>query len=269
MNVSCISLLTDFGLCDEYVGVMKGVIASINPHASVIDICHNIAPQNIVQAAYMLWFSHKYFPENTVHVAIVDPGVGTNRRIIALKANGYFFLAPDNGILTLIINNYKCLPVCLTESKYYLSRVSSTFHGRDIFAPVAAHLSKSRQLSQFGETISTHQLAKISDIHPIKKEGQLVGKVIMTDHFGNLITNISQQDLHPKLYCSTIIHINDDISIQGISDNYMQVQKGNVLGIIGSKGLLEISISSGNARRELGIENGCPISVIQNKALTN
>jgi hypothetical protein len=268
MNVSCISLLTDFGLYDEYVGVMKGVIASINPYANVIDICHSIKPQDIVQAAYMLWYSHAYFPGNTVHVTIIDPGVGTDRRIIALKANQYFFLAPDNGVLSLIIKNYKCLSVHVTESKYFLSHVSGTFHGRDIFAPVAAHLSECRQLNTFGEMISTNELVKIEDIHPIRQKNQLEGKVVMTDHFGNLITNISQQDLILDRYCSTQIDIKD-VSIQGISKNYMQVQKGRLLAIIGSKGLLEISISSGNAKLELGVEIGCQIRVMQNKALTN
>jgi len=268
MKVSCISLLTDFGLCDEYVGVMKGVIASINPKANVIDICHNITPQNIVQAAYMLWFSHTYFPKNTVHVAVVDPGVGTDRRIIALQANDYSFLAPDNGILTFIIKNYKCLPVHITDSQFYLSHVCSTFHGRDIFAPVAAHLSKGLSLNKLGKTIPTHQLVKISDIHPVIQKDQIVGKVIMTDRFGNLITNISKEDLNLDVKRKITIYVNN-LLIQGIASNYEQVRKGEVLAIIGSKGLLEISINCGNASLELGIEVGCQISVAQNKDLTN
>jgi hypothetical protein len=253
-------LLTDFGLCDEYVGVMKGVIASINPHANVIDICHEIDPQNIIQAAYMLWFSHAYFPRQTVHVSVVDPGVGTDRHIIALKANNYFFLAPDNGILTHIINNYECLSVRLTASQYYLSQVSSTFHGRDIFAPVAAHLSTGLNLNQLGETIPASQLVKLLDIYPKKKNDQFVGKVIMIDRFGNLITNISQKDLNQFIDRPLTIWMNN-ISIQGISNNYMQVRKGELLAIIGSKGLLEISINCGNASLELGVEIGCHILV--------
>ena len=264
----CISLLTDFGLRDEYVGVMKGVIASINPKANVIDISHTIAPQNIVQAAYILWTSHVYFPKKTVHVAVVDPGVGTHRRIIALQANDYYFLAPDNGLLTFVINNYTCTSVCLTESRFFLSHVSDTFHGRDIFAPVAAHLSKDLNINQLGEMVPSHTLVKLPDIHPIKQDGQLIGQVIMTDHFGNLITNISQEDLHPDMNPSIMIHINN-ISIQGIASNYMQVRKGDVLAIIGSKGLLEISINCGNASQELGIEIGSFIRIDKNKGLTN
>jgi len=268
MKVSCITLLTDFGLCDEYVGVMKGVIASINPHANVIDICHHITPQNVVQAAYMLWVSHRYFPENTVHVVVVDPGVGSDRHIIALKANDYYFLAPDNGVLTFIINKYNCLSVYLSKSQFYLPHVSNTFHGRDIFAPVAAHLSMDLDILKFGEKILPDQLKKISDLYPVQYQDQLVGKVIMTDRFGNLITNISYKDLQLNTSRTMSIYLKN-IEIQGIASTYTQVKKGGVLAIIGSKGLLEISINCGNAMKDLGIEIGCQIRVVQNKQLTN
>jgi len=268
MKVSCISLLTDFGLCDEYVGVMKGVIASINPHAHVIDICHNISPQNIIQAAYMLWGSHTYFPKNTVHVAVVDPGVGTDRRVIVLQANGYFFLAPDNGILSCIIKNYPCESVHLTESQLYLSQVSNTFHGRDIFAPVAAHLSKNLNIYNFGPMISSQQLVQINDMHPIIEKDQIIGKVIMADHFGNLISNIFHKDLHLDNNRTITIFINNE-SIQGIASNYLAVDKGALLALIGSKGLLEISVNCGNAQKVLGVKIGCQIRVSLNKHLTN
>jgi hypothetical protein len=268
MNVSCISLLTDFGLCDEYVGVMKGVIASIHPQVSVIDICHDIDPQNIIQAAYMLWHTHAFFPKQTIHVAVVDPGVGTDRRIIALKANDYFFIAPDNGILTLIINNYDCLSVFVTASQFILPQVSSTFHGRDIFAPIAAHLSKDLNFNKLGEKIPANQPVKLSEIYPIKQKNQLIGKVIMIDRFGNLITNISLKDLNQEINRTSTIYVNNK-KIRGIASNYMQVRTGELLAIIGSKGLLEISINCGNARLELGVEIGDQIRVSQTKELTN
>jgi hypothetical protein len=268
MKISCISLLTDFGLCDEYVGVMKGVIASINPQARVIDICHDIAPQNITQAAYMLWHSHAYFPRQTIHVAVVDPGVGTDRRIVALEANDYFFLAPDNGILTLIINNYNCLSAFLPASPLYLSQVSNTFHGRDIFAPVAAHLSKDYNINKLGMSLPANQLVKLSDIYPKKQKDQFLGKVIMIDRFGNLITNISQKDLNQDTNKTFTIYINN-VTIRGISNNYAQVRKGELLAIIGSKGLLEISINCGDASLELGAETGCQIRAVKTKDLTN
>jgi hypothetical protein len=262
MKASCISLLTDFGLCDEYVGVMKGVIASRNPQANVIDICHNITPQNVVQAAFMLWASHRYFPKKTIHVVVVDPGVGSDRHILALKANNYFFLAPDNGVLTFIINKYNCLSVYLSESQFYLPHVSNTFHGRDIFAPVAAQLSIDSDILKLGKKILPDELVKISDINPVQDQDQLVGKVIMADRFGNLITNISQEDL--QFHANRTIKICiKQIMIQGIAKNYMQVQKGELLAIIGSKGLLEISINCGNAKQDLGIDIGSQIRVIQ------
>jgi hypothetical protein len=264
MKDSCISLLTDFGLCDEYVGVMKGVISSINPNANIIDMCHNISPQNIVQAAYMLCFSHSYFPKKTIHVVVVDPGVGTDRRIVALQIKNFFFLAPDNGVLTLIINKYKCKSVYLTQSQFYLSKVSSTFHGRDIFAPVAAYLSKDYNIHQLGETISTHELKRISDIYPVKYKDRLKGQVIMIDHFGNLITNISYTDIHHDTNRTVTINI-INVSIENISSNYTQVKKGALLAIIGSKGLLEISINCGNAKLELGVDIGCIVQVVQTK----
>jgi len=263
MKDSCISLLTDFGLCDEYVGLMKGVIATINPNVNIIDICHNISPQNIIQAAYMLRFSHQFFPRKTIHVVIVDPGVGTERRIIALQTDNYFFLAPDNGVLTLILNQYDCKSVFLTQSQFYLSHVSSTFHGRDIFAPVSAYLSKDYNIEQYGETISPHQLKKLSGIYPLKYKEKLVGQVIMIDRFGNIITNISLADIHLDIRRTVFIHINK-MSIEGISSNYAQVKKGELLAIIGSKGLLEISINCGNAKLDLGVDIGCQVQVIQN-----
>ncbi|KPA13483.1 protein containing DUF62 [Candidatus Magnetomorum sp. HK-1] len=261
MKPSCISLMTDFGLSDEYVGVMKGVIASINPYAQVIDITHQIMPQNILQAAYTLWFSYAYFPKNTLHVVVVDPGVGSDRQIIALKASDYFFLAPDNGILSFILNKFQCSAVRIDRSEFFLPNVSDTFHGRDIFAPVAAHISKNQNIENFGSIISSKSLTTLSNTGPYVKNKQVIGKVIMSDRFGNLITNISVKDMNQ-------ISSKDDITIQirdtkimGISCHYEQVKKNTLLAIIGSKGLLEISVNCGNAKHELGVEIGCQICI--------
>ena len=137
-----ITLLTDFGNQDAYVGIMKGVIAGINPFANIVDICHSISPQDIFSGAYLLYTSYKYFPRKTIHVVVVDPGVGSRRNIICVETKNYFFLAPDNGILSFIVQEERLKSIIrVTNSKYFLPSLSSTFHGRDVFAPVAAHLS--------------------------------------------------------------------------------------------------------------------------------
>jgi len=265
MTQACISLLTDFGLYDEYVGVMKGVIASINPHATVIDISHHIAPQNIIQGAFMLNSAYAFFPESTVHLAVVDPGVGTDRRIIGLRANNHFFLAPDNGILTCILDNYSCEAVTLSRSELYLPEVSCTFHGRDIFAPVAAHLSNSRDIHLLGQTISPTHLIKLPDTKPVITKTQISGKVIMIDRFGNLITNISKNDLSQLPEPSSIVIHVDDCQIFDIKNHYAQVPQNSLIAIIGSKGLLEICVNCGNAKKILNIKIGCRVQVTQTK----
>ncbi|MBF0449492.1 MAG: SAM-dependent chlorinase/fluorinase [Candidatus Magnetomorum sp.] len=272
MKPSCISLITDFGLSDEYVGVMKGVIASINPHTTVIDITHHIAPQNIIQAAYTLWFSYAYFPQNTVHVVVVDPGVGSTRKIVALKTEKAYFLAPDNGVLSLILNEHPCTAVYVDRSEFFLKTVSGTFHGRDIFAPVAAHLSKTRNLYQFGSTIPSTQVVTLSNPLPYIENDTLFGQVVMTDHFGNIISNISEKDLDRiglanGLNESACIHIKDK-RIAGIVGHYGQCKKGELLAILGSKGFLEISINCGNASQEIAVEIGCQICITKNNDLT-
>ena len=265
MKQSIITLITDFGLCDEYVGVMKGVMASVNPSATVIDISHHISPQNIVHAAYTLYFSYQYFPENTIHVIVVDPGVGSNRKIVALQTEQYFFLSPDNGILTLILKNHQCTCVEIDRSEFFLSTVSSTFHGRDIFAPVAAHLSKSFNIHLLGRPILPENLMTISDMAPHFDNQKLIGKVILADRFGNIVSNISTDDLtriqiDPDHAC---IHIMDQ-QINGISTHYNQVKTGELLAIFGSKGLLEISINCGNACQKLGINQDSEIPITLN-----
>ncbi|ETR71551.1 MAG: hypothetical protein OMM_02406 [Candidatus Magnetoglobus multicellularis str. Araruama] len=266
MKSSCISLITDFGLCDEYVGVMKGVIAGINPHAKVIDISHEVCPQNIIQAAHILCASYAYFPKNTVHLAVVDPGVGTDRRIIAIASKNHFFVAPDNGILSLIINRF-CRAVHVTRSDFFMPKVSTTFHARDIFAPVAAILSKNEDIKALGDEIPIQDLITIPNIDPILNN-QLVGTVIMADRFGNLITNISEKDLDIIDWrTSACIHVGNH-TIFGISTHYMQVEKGESVALMGSKGLLEISVNCGNAKQLLGVNIDDKIFVTQNKGLT-
>ncbi|MCD6391022.1 MAG: SAM-dependent chlorinase/fluorinase [Dehalococcoidia bacterium] len=271
-----ITLTTDFGYDDPYVAAVKGAILSVNPEAKIIDICHSIEPQNILQAAFILNAAYRYFPKQTIHMAIVDPGVGSEREGIILKTPSALFVAPDNGILSYVINDLFAIEtpkiqyasdlnriilktgleaVTITDPRFWRHPVSSTFHGRDIFAPVAAGLSLDISLYEFG--------GKINSLHvlPIPKpsldsEGNLVGKVLHIDRFGNLITNIRSGDLPGKdVMIEAAGHC-----IQGISSYYAQ-NKG-VMAIVGSTGYLEISLRNGSACDLLGMVVGDEIRVI-------
>ena len=194
-----ITLLTDFGNQDAYVGIMKGVIAGINPFANIVDICHSISPQDIFSGAYLLYTSYKYFPRKTIHVVVVDPGVGSRRNIICVETKNYFFLAPDNGILSFIVQEERLKSIIrVTNSKYFLPSLSSTFHGRDVFAPVAAHLSLGVRSQKMG--IKINQLKQLDMPKPVhKKTGQVEGQIIYIDRFGNLITNIKREHIAQQI----------------------------------------------------------------------
>lgn len=256
MKNSIITLITDFGLEDEYVGLMKGVILGINPNAEIIDISHFISPQDIKWASYFLYYSYKYFPKGTIHVVVVDPGVGSGRRIICVKADGHIFLCPDNGVITKVIENITPEGISIVNNeKYFLKNVSDTFHGRDIFAPVAAYLSIGRAYTSVGSKIEDIKRIGLPDINQISDS--IKGEVIHIDRFGNIVTNIekSRIDEFKKQNRDIIIKIADK-KIEGISKSYQEVEKGELLSIIGSRGLLEIAVNNGNAADILDINKG-------------
>jgi len=249
---STIALLTDFGLNDYYVGVMKAVITSINKNVSIIDINHNIPQGDIKKAAYQLLASYKYFPEKTIFVIVIDPSVGTSRKAILLKTNKYYFIAPDNGLLTYILEDLKneiCEIVEISNPNYILSNTSNTFHARDIFAPVSAHLSKEYNIKLFGNSIK--DIVKIQRPIIITKENYIIGSLFDIDCFGNLITNISNDAF--KMYNIKEISIKD-VSLKNLVKTYNDVKKGELLALIGSSGYLEISVNQGNAQNFLKID---------------
>lgn len=273
-----ITLTTDFGSSDAYVAAMKGVILSINPEAKIIDITHSIEPQNILQAAFLVNTVYRYFPKQTVHMAIVDPGVGSERQAIILKTPSALFVAPDNGILSYVISElsptggpstqygYNLAKVnlkkgleaiAITDPRFWRHPVSPTFHGRDIFAPVAAGLSLDISPYEFGEKItSLHVLPTPKPF--FDPHGNLIGHILHVDHFGNLITNIKSSDLPGKGEDVTV-----EIAahrVQGVSSYYAQDE--GLMAIIGSSGYLEISLRDGNACDFLGVEVGDEIKVI-------
>jgi len=254
--VRTITLLTDFGLLDNYVGIMKGVILSINPHVALIDLTHNVPPQDVWTAAYLLSTAHPYFPAGTIHVAVVDPGVGTSRRAIAVETERAFFVAPDNGLLTPVLKEENVHRiVALTEPRYWLPAPSATFHGRDIFAPVAAHISRGVPLEEMGTPIDEPVLLDWPYPHK-RPDGSIVGHVLHIDRFGNIITDIRRENLDGDV----VVEIAGRC-IQGLKRTFAEVEVGEPLAYIGSTGRLEIAIRQGNAASAFGIRRGDEILV--------
>jgi len=260
-----ITLTTDFGLEDGYVGTMKGVILGINPEAAIVDLSHQIAPQSVRQAAYVLAAACPHFPPGTIHVVVVDPGVGSERRAIALETPTARFVAPDNGVLSYILAELGfsegeaippgCRAVHLNNPRYWLVEVSSTFHGRDIFAPVAAHLSRGVPIEELGEPIEEIVVFPIP-LPELRADGTLVGHVIHIDRFGNLITDVKGRSLH----LGSIIEVKGR-EIQGVSRTYADVEEGELLALIGSSGRLELSVREGSAAQKLQAKVGDEVVV--------
>lgn len=262
-----ITLTTDFGLTDSYVGIMKGVILRIAPTARLVDITHTIRPQDVQQAAYMVQTYARFFPTGTVHMVVVDPGVGSARRAIAFETPEAVFVGPDNGVLTAAWQDARARwqpevvqAVELAEPRFWLPDVSSTFHGRDIFAPVAAHLARGTPLAALGPGITDLHEADLAQ--PTRDaEGTLQGRIVHVDYFGNCITNIMPQHLE-QLGPDVVVRIGG-ARILGVRHTYADVAVGELLALIGSSNHLEIAIRNGNAARTLGVTTGDPVRVAQ------
>jgi S-adenosylmethionine hydrolase len=251
-----ITLTTDFGLKDPWAGIMKGVILSINPGTRVVDITHLVSPQNVLEGAFILSQACPRFPEGTIHVAVVDPGVGGERNPILIETAGFYLVGPDNGLFTLVIEKEKAKRVIrLTRREYFLEEVSSTFHGRDIFAPVAAHLSLGVDPSSFGEPLKGPPRT-IKLPRPIKGEGSVTGEVVYVDTFGNLITNISSRDIVHLKGAGPVEVIIKGMRIEGISKTYSKgAEREGAQGpiaLVGSSNLLEIACFRARASEVLG-----------------
>jgi hypothetical protein len=262
-----ITLLTDFGLRDEYAGVMKGVILSILPDARIVDLSHGIDPQDIESAAFLISAAYPYFPAASVHVVVVDPGVGTERKIIAVSCGGHIFLAPDNGVLTWMVDSDTFeTAVEITDSSCFLPTIHRTFHGRDIFAPVAARLATGMALDLLGPKIRRKDLIRLPDIHPrTGANGEVQGRIVSIDRFGNGMTNISLSCLrshYPGVDAKKLKIVVGTGWITGMMECYGQADIGRPLALIGSRGYLEIAVNFGNAAKILGITKGIPVSVM-------
>ncbi|NHI92297.1 MAG: hypothetical protein EAX96_07315 [Candidatus Lokiarchaeota archaeon] len=265
MTTNFITLLTDFGTSSYYVASMKGIILKINPDVIIVDISHSIESFNLISAAYVLNQSYKNFPKGTIHVIVVDPGVGTKRRPILIQTEDYYFIGPDNGVFTFILNenmDYKILE--LTNRKYMNKVISSTFHGRDIFAPVASHLSLIKKIEKFGPIIENP--IKISlNLDDINREFQ----IMHIDKFGNLVTSL-KGDVFKKNF-----KLDDEINIQITSvdkklnynipfkEYYGEVPEKSLLLLIGSSEFLEIASNKGNAKKQMNLKGNELIKIVK------
>ncbi|MFM9263967.1 S-adenosyl-l-methionine hydroxide adenosyltransferase family protein [Tychonema sp. BBK16] len=258
-----ITLLTDFGLSDVYVGVMKGAIAQINPQLKVIDITHHIPAQNIAAGRFCLMNAYAYFPTETVHIAVVDPGVGSSRRGVAIQCANCWLVGPDNGLFSGVLSRESAIAcVCLTNPKYWrTTQPSSTFHGRDIFAAVGAHLANGVRLEELGERIDPATLLQLQIPNCAVTATGIVGCVQYCDRFGNLITNIPEHCIKSKNWSVKLDRTSDPIIIPS-GKTYSDSKPGDLLAIIGSEGWVEISVNGGSAQSVLKLEFGAIVQLI-------
>ncbi len=268
MNI--ITLTTDFGDQDGYAGVMKGVILGICPQATVVDITHQIDPQDLVQAAFAIRSSYPYFPDGTVHVVVVDPGVGTGRAVVAFELAGHIFLGPDNGVFDLVRHEEEIRwLVAVDNPDLFRHPVSDTFHGRDIFAPVAAHILNGLSPDQLGSPMAPADMVKLAYSPPhISEKGAIAGQIIDVDRFGNLITDIDSDQIKSlpsgQSNQSILVTLGNQ-RIEGLATTYQDRRSKNLVAYIGSRRLLEIARNQGNAAIHLGIGKGHAVNVFIEK----
>jgi len=258
-----VSLTTDFGLKDPYLAEMKAVILGINPNANIIDITHDINKFDVRTAAYTLACAAPFFPKGTVHVAVVDPGVGTRRWPILVQTPKAFYVGPDNGAATLAAGNEGIEHIFrITNRRFMLSTISNTFHGRDIFAPVAAHLTRGTQPTELGpetEKILTPKFARVA-----KKKNMLISEVLHIDSFGNIITNIREEELHSINIEETVnIKINNHKLRMKLGKAYADVKKGEPVALFGSHGFLEISVNQDSGAATFKVKAGDRITLFR------
>jgi S-adenosylmethionine hydrolase len=259
MTRPILTLTTDFGTADHYAGAMKGVILRICPDAQIVDITHNIAPFAIAEGAYSIAQAWRYFPERTVHVAVVDPGVGTARRPILVEAGGQYFLGPDNGLLSMVYLHEPAKVRLIENEEYFLRPISQTFHGRDIFAPVAAHLAAGVPAANIGSYIDN--FAQPDFAQPRRDAaGAWIGQIIKADRFGNLITNFHITEFANLAQGPFTLTLGSR-RITALAANYQACAPGELFLIVGSSGYYEISLRQGNAAKYAQCKPGTPIEL--------
>jgi S-adenosylmethionine hydrolase len=260
--MTVLTLTTDFGLRSGFAGIMKGVIYGIAPQVTIVDISHSIAPQNIQEGAFTLWRAVLFFPPGTVHVYVVDPGVGTQRRPLAARLGDHTFVGPDNGLLTPLIETAEQAKqpvefVHLNNPKYWLPNISRTFHGRDIFAPVAAHLVNGVSLSALGPRLNDP--VRIELPHPVKTEAGWSAHVTAIDSFGNLATDLPASALGSRIDVRVRLR---GVEVAGIVASYGNKQPGELVALVDSEGYLEVAVVNGSAAEKLDAHAGDTVEVL-------
>jgi S-adenosylmethionine hydrolase len=257
-----ITLTTDYGTNDHLVGTLKGAILKINPDVTIVDITHNVTPFDLLDGALTIGSAYSYFPSKTIHVVVVDPGVGTERRPLLVSATNQYFVAPDNGVLSVIYEREKESLVVrhANVEHYYLQPVSKTFHGRDIFAPVASWLSKGWQTGSMGDEITDYKRFALP--RPKEADGAIKGVVLRADTFGNLITNFRTEDLPESALASGGINLQvGNQAVTRLVETFAQGNNGEAIAYLGSSGYIEIGINKGNASRTLSVGRGTPVTL--------
>lgn len=261
--ISLITLLTDFGDRDSFVASMKGVILNINPQARIVDLSHKVAPQQIEEAAYLLKTSYRYFPEGTVHVAVVDPGVGSTRRPLLVTTSRYFFVAPDNGLLSNIFQEELSVEVRQIENRQYrLDSEGATFDGRDLFAPAAAWLTRGQPPGSFGRLI--RDFVRLPAGEPAWEGSKLAGRIVYVDHFGNLISNLTPlhvKEVQGKTRKSEVTIRLAGITIEGLTSCYADGARDAPRALINSNGQVEVFVKEGSAAELLKVGRGESIQI--------
>jgi len=248
--MTIVTLTTDFGLSDPFVGILKGVLLARAPGATIVDVTHGIPPQDVLAGALVLRQSVPFFPAGTIHVAIVDPGVGTSRRPLCVETPGGFLVGPDNGLLSLAAPSGEIRRIVhVTAERFFLSPRSHTFHGRDVFAPVAAALASGTSAAELGTEVPDMEHLELPS--PTVEVRRIRGQVIYVDHFGNLVTNIDGETL-ARLEGAPSAIVVGGTRIRGIAASYAGVPTGNPLTVLNSWGLLEVAVRDGSALQRLG-----------------
>lgn len=253
--MSIITVLTDFGLKDSYVGVMKGVILSINPKAQIVDVTHEVEPQDILQASFVIDETYRYFPKGSIHLCVVDPTVGSTRRALLLYGRDHFFVGPDNGLFSMFLDDAVQVRE-ITNRRFMLSDVSATFHGRDIFAPASAYLSAGARFSDFGPPVDDP--VRLEGMSPEIEDGELKGRIVRFDRFGNAISNISAKFLEGFVGAGGFSIALGRMRFAHLNRSYFEQP---LTCLIGSSGYLEFGSFLGNFRQQTGTEKGDEVIV--------
>lgn len=255
-----LTLTTDFGLEDHFVGTMKGVILGICPEARIVDISHGVRPFEIAEGAYLIAQAWRYFPPRTVHVVVVDPGVGTSRRPILVEAGGHYFIAPDNGVLSMVYLREPSKVRLISNQGLFRQPVSRTFHGRDIFAPVAAHLAEGISPVTVGDPIDNYLKPDFTKPHRAGKR-TWIGQILKIDHFGNIITNFHYDDYGDLALRNFQMQLGP-VNVTALATNYAERPAGELFVILGSSGYYEVSLSQGSAAAKIKCDPGAAIELL-------